>query len=133
MPLPPGESFAFSGVPEGTYTFRLRAVNAAGVSAPSAPVTQTFPGPCSGVPRQPANFSVARGGSTLFVSWDTPEGGGAVSTYVLNVAGPIAASLRTTQRALSGQVPPGIYQLNVAAMNACGIGPATEVVTVKVP
>ena len=43
------ESFAFAGVPPGTYEFQVFALNAAG-GAYSNRVTLTFPGPCSGAP-----------------------------------------------------------------------------------
>ena len=48
LPVPAGESFRFDGVPPGTYTFSLVAENDVGPSAPSNPVTLTFPGTCTG-------------------------------------------------------------------------------------
>jgi hypothetical protein len=44
----------FGGVPDGTYTVRLRARNSAGVSEPSAPVTLTIPGTSVQVVERPA-------------------------------------------------------------------------------
>ena len=43
IPLPVTETFSFAGVPPGTYTFSVRAINAAGTSGSSNPVTLTFP------------------------------------------------------------------------------------------
>jgi hypothetical protein len=43
LPLGVTDGFAYPTVPPGTYTFRLRAANAAGVSAASNPVTLSFP------------------------------------------------------------------------------------------
>ena len=56
LPLGLSDAFSFNGIPPGTYTFALRATNAAGTSAPSNAVTLTFPTGCSGLPLSPANF-----------------------------------------------------------------------------
>ena len=50
LPVGAAESFTFSPVPGGTYTFSVTAANASGASAASNPVTLTFPGACSGAP-----------------------------------------------------------------------------------
>ena len=50
LPLGPGETFQFAGVPPGTYTLRVRSTNGAGTSGSSNAVTLSFPGACSGVP-----------------------------------------------------------------------------------
>ena len=60
LPLGPSELFTYIGVPPGTYTFRVRASNAAGVSAPSNPVSLTFPQACTGVPLAPVNVVAYR-------------------------------------------------------------------------
>ena len=60
VPVPAGETFSYAGVPGGTYTFTVRAVNITGVSAPSAPLTLTFPSACSGPPQEAVNFTVSR-------------------------------------------------------------------------
>ena len=56
LPLGLADTFTFNGVPGGTYTFSVRAVNAFGSSAPSNPVTLSFPIPCTGAPQPPADF-----------------------------------------------------------------------------
>lgn len=43
VPLPLSESFSLPGIPTGTFTFRLRALNAAGASSQSSAVTLTAP------------------------------------------------------------------------------------------
>ena len=133
LQLPVSESFSYSGVPPGTYTFTMRATNATGPSIASSPVTLTFPGICPGAPQAPSNFTVARSGAQLTVSWEPPSGGAAVTGYVLQVAGAVNLSLPMAERIISGTVPPGTYQLSVHALNPCGTGPASPVQTVAVP
>lgn len=133
FPLPVSESFMFSGVPAGTYTFAVRASNATGSSLASTPVNVTFPGTCPGAPQAPSNFTATRQGSQLTVSWDPPAGGAAVTSYVLNVTGAVNLSLPMTSRTISGAVPAGAYQLSVQAVNPCGTGSATPTQAVTVP
>jgi YVTN family beta-propeller protein len=134
VPLGLTESFAFTGVPPGTYTFTVRSINAFGTSSPgSNPVTLSFPGPCSGAPETPADFAAYRVGRTIFVSWDTPAAGPAPSSYVVSVTGSFTGNAPTSGRALSGTVGPGTYSLTVAAVNSCGIGQASQPLVVLVP
>jgi YVTN family beta-propeller protein len=128
-----GESFSFAGVPPGTYTFAVRAVNATGASTASSPVTLTFPSTCSGVPQTPANAVLTRAGSTLTFAWDPPAAGAAPTSYLVRAAGSIAGTATTTARILSGAVPPGNYALTVRAVNACGQSAETAPQTVTVP
>lgn len=134
LPLPLTESFTFSGVPPGTYTIAVRAVNAAGVSSPqSNTLTLMFPGACSGVPQAPTNFFAYREGNLITVRWDPPSAGAAPTGYVLNVSGPLVGSVPTTARMLSGTVPAGTYALSVVATNACGAGVGSPVQSIVVP
>ena len=112
--------FDFSGVPAGTYTLSVRAINAAGSSAPSSPVTLTVPGPCTGAPLAPANFLAFKTGTTLSVIWDPPASGPSPTGYIVNVTGSVTGNVPTTARSLSGTVGPGTYDLSVTAVNACG-------------
>jgi hypothetical protein len=127
------DSFQFNGVPGGTYTLALRAVNAAGSSPPSNAVTMTFPGTCTGAPLTPAGFLAYRRGNTLFVTWDPATSGPAPTSYSLNVSGAFAGTFGTPGRTLSGTVGPGSYQLSVSAANACGTSPFSASQTVVVP
>lgn len=133
LPLPPGDSFTFAGVPDGTYTLSLRASNAAGTSGPSNAITLTFPGPCSGVPEAPANFVVSSAGSVITASWDPAASGAAPTGFVLSVTGAFTGAFPTTLRSLSGAVGPGTYSLSVQATNACGTGAATPAQVVTIP
>ena len=133
VPLPPSETFSFTGVPAGTYTFAVRAMNSAGASPPSSPVTLTFPSACPGPPQAPTSFSVTRAGPQLSVSWDPPSAGPAVSSYVLRVSGALNLDLPLGVRSISGAVPAGDYTLSVLAVNPCGSGEETAPQSVTVP
>lgn len=132
LPLPLTERFSYPAVPPGTYTFAVRATNAAGSSGSSAPVTLTFPGPCV-APIVPERFQAYAVGRTLHLQWDSPATGAAVTDYVLTVTGAFNMTLPLTARSISSPVPPGSYTFTVAARNACGTGPSTPAQTVTVP
>ena len=138
VPLGLGDTFSYSGVPNGTYTFAVRAVNVNGSSPPSNSVTLTFPGnggsSCTAPPETPVSFAATRIGitSTVSVSWQPPASGPAPTSYVVMVSGSAAASFTTTGLALSGNAPPGTFVLSVRAVNSCGSSPATASRTVVV-
>jgi probable HAF family extracellular repeat protein len=133
IPLGLSDGFSFAGVPPGTYTFTLRAQNAAGSSPASNPVTLTFPAPCSGPPQVPAAFRAYRVANTLFVDWAPPAGGPAPTTYVLTVTGSFVGAFPISGRAVSAAVGPGSYTFAIAAANICGDSAATAPITVVVP
>ena len=132
LPLGLIDNLTFNGVPNGTFTFALRARNATGTSGPSNSVTLTFPGACSGAPDAPPNFLAYKIGNTLYLVWDPATTGSAPSTYIVNATGPVSGSFPTTARALSGVVPPGSYNLSITAQNACGSA-TTPVQTITIP
>jgi hypothetical protein len=132
MALPAGESFVYSGVPPGTYTFAVRAANGSGSSAASNPVTLTFPAACVAA-GTPANFSVTRNGSVISVAWNRAAAGPTPTGYVLTVTGAVSATLPVAQTSIAGAVGPGSYTISVAATHPCGNSPPTEPQTVAVP
>lgn len=133
LPIGVSESFRFNSVPPGTYAFAVRAANAVGVSAPSSPVTLTFPGACSGAPLPPTGLTVTSAGNTLSLVWELPATGPAVTGYVLGVTGAIAASLPLGTRSIAGAVPSGTYHFTVQAANPCGLSAPTPAQTITVP
>ena len=134
IPLGTADSFQFTGVPPGTYTLSLRALNGAGASPSSNAVTLTFPGPCSGAPQAATNFVAYRIGSMVYVSWDPAASGPAPTSYILRVTGDVLnGDLPLGGRAISSPVGPGTYNLSVITVNPCGSGPATAVQSVVVP
>ena len=136
LPLGLGDTFSFSGVPTGTYTFQVRAVNAYGVSAPSNPVTLSFPGSassCGGAPVTPVNVAAAISGTFVSLTWQ-PSGAGPMPTsYVVQVTGGFVGSFATAAPGIAGTVAPGSYVVTVQAVNPCGTSAPTAPVTVTVP
>ncbi len=127
------DHMSLAGVPPGTYTIGLRAVNGAGASPASNVITFTVPQNCSGPPLPPANFLACKAGEALSAVWD-PAGTGPASTgYIVNVIQPIGLSIPTPDRAISGMVPPGVYSLSVQATNACGTSAPASPQVVVIP
>jgi hypothetical protein len=133
LPLGLTDTFSVAGVPPGTYTVSLRALNAAGSSLPSEPVTLTFPAACTAAPNAPASVLAYKVGSTIHIVWEPPATGPAPTNYVLNVTGSFIGGFATTGRGLSGTVGPGSYTFTVVATNPCGTSAATPPQTVTIP
>lgn len=133
LPLPLGESFSYTPVPPGTYTFTIRAVNAGAASGPSNTVTLSFPSACSGPPNAPENVTLSHAGGLVSVSWDPPSSGPAPSAYLLHVTGDLQAIIPVPSRSIGGTVAPGTYHVAVGATNACGPGPIGPAQTITVP
>jgi hypothetical protein len=132
--LPLTETFAFEDVPEGTYTFTVRATNETGSSGSSNPVTLAYPPVryCM-VPETPEALQAYAEGRQLTVRWELPAKGAAPDSYVLTVAGVLNGTLPLGARQVSAPVPPGRYTFTIAAVNGCGTGPASTPYTVVVP
>lgn len=133
IPLGLTEAFQATGVPDGTYTIEVVTTNASGASSRSNPVTLVVPGACVAPPEAPGRLILQRIGSTVTAGWDPPASGAAATGYRVDVTGTHAGSLTTTDRTVSGTLPPGTYAVSVAATNACGVGPATAAQTIVVP
>jgi hypothetical protein len=131
VPVGLTEQFTFTGVPSGTYTFRVRASNGAGRSAASNAVTLAFPGGCA-VPAAPEGLQTYVDGSVVTIRWNSPTTGAAATKYVLTVSGPVSLVLPVSGRSLSSPAPPGTYTFTVAAQNACGTGPQSPAQSVTV-
>jgi hypothetical protein len=132
IPLPFTDRFVAPGVPSGTYTVAVRAVNGSGSSAPSNPITLTFPGVCS-APATPTSLVTAKSGDTIHLAWSPPAGGAAVAGYIIFVSGSFEGSVRTAGLTYSSAAPRGTYSLSVAATNPCGTSAATPAKTVTIP
>jgi hypothetical protein len=124
LPLPFTDHFSYAGVPPGTYTLRLQAMNASGMSDLSEPVTFTSPGvTCSGIPDAPARISYVVEGNYVSLRWNSAPTGAAPSSFILQIRGllnydaPVGAL-----RSIEGNVPlpPGYYEVSIVAVNACG-------------
>lgn len=134
VPLPLSENFSPpTGLPNGNWTFRLRALNAAGSSPQSSSVTVTAPSTTCALPRVPTNFQVTRSGNFVSASWDTPSGGTPAAGYQVSVTGTYNVGFPTAALGFGSGAPPGTYNISVQAVNACGAGPATAYQTVVIP
>lgn len=132
LDLPVSESFTYSGVPPGTYTFTVSALNGSTASAPSAPTTVGFPGTCTGAPAPPAAFSAAAQGGTVYLDWLPAASGQAATGYVLLVSGAFTGSLPSAARTLAVPAPPGSYTIRVVSVGPCGTSQPTPPQTVIV-
>lgn len=133
LPLRLSETFSFAGAPAGTYTFRVRAVNASGTSLDSNPVTLTFPTGCTGAPLPPDDFLAYAIGNVVHLVWNPPASGTAATNYVVTVGGSFSGSFPFAARSFSSPAPSGAYTFSVASVNACGTGATTAPQTVFVP
>lgn len=133
LDLPATESFTYPTVPAGTYTLTVSALNGSAASAASTPVTLTFPGTCAAIPNAPSGFSASTQGGSVFLDWQPPATGEAVTSYVVSVTGAFTGTLPMTARTLATPVPPGSYTVRVAAVGLCGTSAFTAPQTVVVP
>ncbi len=127
LPLGVTEAFSFAGVPAGTLSVHgARAVNASGISAPSNPVTLTFPGSpsCAAPPLPPSNVTATTSGNFASLTWQPPPGGATATSYVVNVTGSFTGQLPTASLGIAGTVAPGTYVVTVQAVNPCGASAA---------
>jgi hypothetical protein len=132
----PRASFTFSGVPPGFYFLRVRARNAAGVSAPSAEVMLVV-GNAPAPPSSPT-LSYTVSGSTVTFTWSAPAFG-PVTGYIIEagsatgLANIAVAPIGNVLTQAFGGVPPGTYYVRIRAVNAQGASIASNerIVTVS--
>jgi len=127
-------SLQVSGVPEGRYFVRVRASNPWGDSGVS-PETQVVVGPCT-VPSAPSGLTGTVNGRTVSFTWTAPTQG-LIQSYQLSAGfssgqSDVAILPGLTSTSFSTDAPDGTYFVRVAAVNVCGIGPATPDTRVQV-
>jgi Tol biopolymer transport system component len=133
IPLAMTDHVDFGAVPRGTYPVAIRAGNEAGISERSSILMLRVPWPCSGVPATPIRLSATRLGQTVHLDWAPGPLGAAPTEYAVSVTGALNSTFTTSERALSGTVGPGTYNVSVTAINDCGASAATAPVAVVVP
>jgi hypothetical protein len=124
-----------SGVGAGTYFVRVRALNAAGLSAASNEAVLVVANrPCTG-PGAPVGLTLtSNAGGVVSLNWSA--GAGAATSYILEAgSAPGLSNLANSDLGSAAQtftttgVASGTYYVRVRAKNACGIsGPSNEVV-----
>lgn len=119
-------------MPAGTYYARVRAVNGAGTSAPSAEATVVVTEP-SPIPGPPGNFFAQATGRTIAFSWTASVAGAAATSYTLEAgSGPGLANLARLDTGSPASsftvpnVPPGTYWVRVRGTNAAGTGAPSQ-------
>ena len=119
-------------LPDGTFYFRVRSVNSAGVSGVS-PETSAVVGNAALIPGPPSNFAVTTVGAGAVFTWSPPAVGAAVATYIIEAgSGPGASNLAVVPTGSAATsfhlpvVPPGTYFVRVRGANIAGIGAPTQ-------
>ena len=132
--LAPIPSLAVSGVPDGRYFVRVRAVGGDGESDPSNEVIVLASSTgCTAVPGAPVGLTARTTGGVVTLAWQS-GGGCPASTFTVVVgSSPGASDLAVASvgpaRSLTASAPPGTYYVRAFAQNAFGSsGPSNEVV-----
>jgi hypothetical protein len=119
-------------LPDGTYYFRVRAVNTAGISAAS-PETSTVVGSALLIPGPPSNFTVSTVGLGAVFAWSPPTVGAAVSAYIIEAgSGPGLSNLAVASTGSAStsfhvpSVPVGTYYVRVRGSNGVGTGAPSQ-------
>jgi predicted phage tail protein len=125
-----GATSYVTGVPAGTYFVRVRGISASGISDPSNEVVVKG----AQVPDAPSNLEASGEGSSVVLSWSAPAG--QVSGYVIEAGSAPGrsdvGSLNVgTATAFGTSASPGVYFVRVRAVNAQGVGPASNEIVVK--
>ncbi len=117
-----------TAIPPGVYYVRVRAVNAAGYSAPSAEREVRY-----GTTSAPRSLAQTGSGSTVTLTWRAPSSG-TPTGYLIEVGNasgqtnlavvPVGNVLRFT-----ASVPSGRYFVRVRALNAAGASAASNQIT----
>lgn len=121
-----------ASAPAGTYYIRVVAVNPFGISAPSNEAVLTIGSACQ-LPGAPTLSSATVAGSVATLNWLPPAG--SVTGYRIEAGSAPTLSDRLTAVAtftsyLWQAAPPGTSYVRVRALNACGVGPASNEILV---
>ena len=132
IPLGPTPA-ATVALPSGSFFIRLRSITAGGVSGPSNEIVVNVNVPA--VPSAPANLLGLVNGPVLSLAWTPTFGGGAPAGAVLDVTGPVVASLPLgpAETFTYPAVPPGTYSFTVRQVNAAGSSAPSNAVSLTFP
>lgn len=129
----PVASFAVSGVPDGRYFVRVRAVGSDGESDPSNEVIVLASATgCTAAPGAPSALAASTTGGVVTLAWQS-GGGCPAASFTLVVgsspgASDVAAANVGPARSFVAPAPPGTYYVRAYAQNVFGSsGPSNEV------
>lgn len=128
-------SIVVGSVPPGVYYVRVRARNALGTSAASNETTVSM-GVCA-TPAAPSGLSYTLSGQVVSLQWTAPASASPIQSYILSAgfsagqSNALVARLGPTP-AFRATAPSGDYFVRVQAVNACGPGPASADLLVRV-
>jgi hypothetical protein len=130
-------SFTASGVGDGVYYVRVRALNGATASDVSNEVVITIGAArCTSPPPAPIGLSSTLSGRFVSLSWIAS---GTITAIVLEAGSTPGASnaavvvLDSSARAFSSNAPPATYYVRVRATNACGSSAGSNELAITVP
>jgi len=131
-------SFVATGVGDGVYYVRVRAVTGTTASAESNEVVVTVNGgsACTAAPAAPTGLSATLSGRVVSLNWTAS---GTITSISLEAGFSAGASnaavimLDQAARTFSTNAPPGTYYVRVRATNACGTSAPSNEILVIVP
>jgi Subtilase family/Fibronectin type III domain len=120
-----------TNIPPGTYFVKLAATNAGGASPLSNEVMVVV-----AIPGAPTLSPATVAAGQVSLSW-APGAGPAATSFLIRArlapGGPVIASLPVTGTSVAVPAPPGTYFVTVHGVNAVGVSPASNQITVVVP
>jgi titin len=120
-------SYVATGLTNGVpYSFAVAAHNADGLGPQCDPVVVT---PTSGLPTAPRNLNGVPGNAQASLTWDPPASSGSspIDYYVIYQNGVDVGHPTATNAVITGLTNGATYNFAVAAHNAAGVGPQSDV------
>jgi peptidyl-Asp metalloendopeptidase len=124
-------------VADGTYFWRVIAINLAGASPPSEEAQFTVGVPCL-APSAPRNFIFGITGNHVTLAWTPPVTGSAPVSFIVEVGSESGSANQVVApvgpvTSVGTAAPPGSYFVRVRAQNACGTSTPSNEQVITVP
>ena len=128
-------NLAVHGIPVGTYYTRLRSINGAGASAPTAEnVVVVRASSCASPPPAPYGFASGVSGQHVKFDWAVPDTDDGPTSLIVEAGSATGLAnlgviaIDGTLRSAAVTAPPGAYFVRLRAHNACGTSaPSNEI------